>query len=89
MSAQRLKFKARVKEGTSLSRKKSTSIRMRFPFGLLLPLRLARASSAWGSWRLNNLRRDEELHYIKTTMQFEQFHDVDVEFKSLTGVDKT
>lgn len=40
---------------TSLSRKKSTNMRIRFPLGLLLPLRLARASSACGSCRLNNL----------------------------------
>lgn len=45
---------------TSLSRKKSTSMRMRFPLGLLLPLRFASASSACGSWRLNNLRDREK-----------------------------
>ena len=44
---------------TSLSRKKSTSMRMRFPLGLLRPRRLARASSARGSWRLKSL---EERH---------------------------
>ena len=44
---------------TSLSKKKSTSMRMRFPLGLLLPRRFASASSACGSWRLNNLMERE------------------------------
>lgn len=48
---------------TSLSKKKRTSIRMRFPLGLLLPLRLARASSACGSWRLNNLALTKSLRW--------------------------
>lgn len=54
---------------TSLSRKKSTNMRIRFPFGLLLPLRFARASSACGSCRLNNLpdrKSDGEKQSVST-----------------------
>lgn len=50
---------------TSLSRKKSTSILIRFPLGLFRPRLFAKASSAWGSCLLNNLQPDETTNWSK------------------------